>query len=119
MRIVTFVVLVSLYVSTALALSPREELIGAWYFKRGIGNPCDRLITALEYHFEKSGAYSTWARMRDGGEYRYTGTYNATDTTTTATVNGQKIGPYPYRINNDVLRITQPENHCVVELTRE
>ena len=104
---------------SAFALTPREQLVGSWFFKRGIGHPCNSLILDLEYHFYPGGDYSTRARMQGGTELSYKGTYVATDTTATATVDGRKIGPYPYTIKNGVLRITQPDNNCDVELIRE
>ena len=109
----------ALSASPALAESPREQLIGSWYFKRGIGAPCDRLIRSLEYYFFKDGTYTTQATMSDGGRHKYSGTYVATDTSATAYVDGRTIGPFPYSIKNDVLRINQPDYRCDVELERE
>ena len=94
-------------------------LIGSWYFKRGIGAPCDRQIRTLEYYFHKDGSYSGETTMSDGTHLKYTGTYTATDTSATVFVDGQTVGPFSYTIRNQVLRINQPSAHCDVELERE
>jgi hypothetical protein len=109
-------------VTPALAQSPRTQLVGVWAFKRGIGGPCASLIQDLHYYFQSDGRYSTRAKMRTPAgskDFSYSGTYVATDTSTTAYVDGHTIGPYPYTIRNDVLTISQPEHGCKVELVRE
>jgi hypothetical protein len=119
MRLLAILASCIVLAAAALAISPRELLVGSWYFKRGVGYPCDSLIVALEYHFRKDGGYSTRTRMKDGNEYKYDGTYVATDTSATAVVNGIKVGPYPYTIKDGILTINQPDSHCDVELTKE
>ena len=109
----------SIFTDTALASSPKEELIGLWSFKRGIGGPCAAQILELKYSFYKSGRYHSKAKMSTGAVFEYSGTYTATDTTTTAFVDNQKIGPYPYEIKGDILLIRQPEFNCAVEMVRE
>jgi hypothetical protein len=119
MRFVAIFALLICTSTSVFAQSQRELLNGSWYFKKGIGSPCDSLILKLEYHFNPDGDYVSWAKMKDGGEHRYTGTYTASNSEATALVDGMKIGPFPYSIKNGILTVTQPEFHCKVELERE
>ncbi len=119
MRCALLVIYLVITTATVFAQSPRELLVGSWYFKRGIGRPCETLIVELEYHFNKDGNYRSRAKMRGGEEYRYNGTYIATDTSATAIVDGISIGPFPYSIKDDVLKINQPDSDCDVELEKD
>ncbi len=110
------------FLRPAYAFSPKDELVGIWRFKRGIGGPCSSLILGLRYSFHKDGRYESSAEMKSGfgqSSWKYSGTYKATDRTATAFVEGQTVGPYPYSIVEDTLIISQPEFGCKVELERE
>ncbi len=122
MRTKTFISLFSLAVIFPCAdavAGPKEELVGLWKFKRGVGGPCAAQIVTLDYTFRKDGTYRSKAKMTSGGTFEYSGTYEANDTTCTAFVEGKTVGPYPYWIKNDVLTVRQPEFNCEVQLERE
>ena len=101
------------------AATPREELIGYWKMRRGIGGPCASQIRTLSYYFGKDGKYHAEANMIRGGEFKAAGTYKADDSTAVAYVDGSTIGPYPYRIEDGILVIDHPQFHCRIELDRE
>lgn len=106
-------------VSPCVAAGPKQELVGYWQFKRGLGGPCASGIRALEYAFLRDGSYEGSAKMSNGVSLKYTGTYSATETMCTVFVDGQTVGPFPYSIKDNLLTIQQPEFGCAVELVRE
>lgn len=102
--------------------SPSSELVGAWKLRRGIGGPCAALIKELRYVFGRDGAYTAETTLYAGGRTvsrKVVGTYVATDRDVTARAEGTTIGPTPYTITDDVLRVSQPEAGCAVELDRD
>lgn len=105
--------------ANTVADTPKNELIGYWKFKRGIGGPCRTQIRKLDYAFLKDGRYKGNATMSTGVNYEYAGTFTATDSSCTVFIEGKTVGPFPYRIENDVLVVKQPEFNCEVELVRE
>lgn len=111
--------LVLSWVETSIAQSRRDDLLGSWRFLKGSGGPCRTEIRDLHYFFHSDGKYSANAVMANGTTLRYQGTFSATDRDVTAVVEGQTIGPIPYRIVGDVLIVRQSEFGCDVELIRD
>ncbi len=99
--------------------APRDELVGYWKLRRGEGGPCASQIRSLSYYFGRDGKYRGEAEMIPQGSYKYSGTYQATDLAATAYVDGTALGPYPYRIEKNLLFIDQPQYRCRVVMERE
>jgi hypothetical protein len=99
--------------------SPKDDLVGYWKLRRGLGGPCGSQIETLTYYFGRDGKYRAEARMISGGEFKAVGTYSATDYSATARVEGAVVGPYPYSIQNNVLTVDHPQFGCKILLDRE
>ena len=115
---VALVLALSLFPSVAKA-SPKDDLVGYWKLRRGVGGPCGSQIESLTYYFGRDGKYRAEARMLSGGEFKAAGTYTATDSSATAHVDGTVVGPYPYSITNNILTVDHPQFGCKILLDRE